>query len=591
MLMNASIFQNAFFNHETAIAQTNNPKSEEESKNPYRNGDLPSESRYNNMSEKYLKDLSKPLNKTLPTINNTNTGFEPKFKDDWISANHDIFYTRSSNQTTIGKDNVSNLQVKWILNTPNPVENPPLIIGKTGYVEDNKANVIAFDIDTGFNLWTIKVGEGGTMHGMTYDNEVLFVPTGHSSTIVAMNATNGKVLWESPMLAPEGIGYHVVNPPIVWKNYVIAGSAGGDLPTEKGIVQGNITALDRTSGKVLWNFKTTTGNWVKPENVPPNGGATAWSGGSFDPDTGILYIPAGNPTPDFTVDSRPYPNNYANNMLALNITNGKLIWNTPFIGAGTVLNVTFPGVGAHDYDLAWGSNLVSVTINNTEKKIVIGTDKRGDIIAMDAKTGKPIWTKTVGTIYRDDAMPAPPPDGSGPVWPGTQYGVESYSATDNDTLYVASSSMGFNFFLENKTTNVGYLVPLIDQIENGIGNGTITAIDLKTGETKWAYPTEYPTWVSPLVTNGLVFSGHVTATGKPYTVNVFGAAINTPKIPSGIIIALDKDSGKKLWEFNVGAPIGIGGPSIGNGKLFVTTSPQAEIKVQNSGSIVAFGLP
>ena len=46
---------------------------------------------------------------------------------------------------------------------------------------------------------------------------------------------------------------------------------------------------------------------------------------------------------------------------------------------------------------------------------------------------------------------------------------------------------------------------------------------------------------------------------------------SAPLVPSGIIFALDKDTGKKLWEFNVGTPIGIGGPSVGNGMLFVTT--------------------
>jgi outer membrane protein assembly factor BamB len=99
---------------------------------------------------------------------------------------------------------------------------------------------------------------------------------------------------------------------------------------------------------------------------------------------------------------------------------------------------------------------------------------------------------------------------------------------------------------------------MIDQIENGIGNGTITSIDIKTGKANWVHPTSFPTWVSPAVTNGLVFSGHITATGKPYDVNVFGAPISTPLSPSWIIMALDEDTRKKLWEYNVGAQIGKG---------------------------------
>lgn len=54
--------------------------------------------------------LSKPtVFKVLPKSNATSLGTEPENKDNWITANHDIFGTRHSNQTTIGKDNVTNL--------------------------------------------------------------------------------------------------------------------------------------------------------------------------------------------------------------------------------------------------------------------------------------------------------------------------------------------------------------------------------------------------------------------------------------------------------------------------------------------------
>jgi outer membrane protein assembly factor BamB len=90
----------------------------------------------------------------------------------------------------------------------------------------------------------------------------------------------------------------------------------------------------------------------------------------------------------------------------------------------------------------------------------------------------------------------------------------------------------------------------------------------------------------------LVFSGHITATGKPYYFGDVGQPVLTPLHPSGIIFTLDKDTGKKLWEFNVGAPIGAGGPSIGHGMLFVTTGAPASAGIANrGGDVIAFGLP
>ena len=94
----------------------------------------------------------------LPSSNKTDLGTEPEFKDDWITAKHDHFGTRHSLQTTIGKNNVSQLELKWILNSDQPIENPPLIIGDRGYAQDNALKAIAFDVNTGHTLWKYDPG-------------------------------------------------------------------------------------------------------------------------------------------------------------------------------------------------------------------------------------------------------------------------------------------------------------------------------------------------------------------------------------------------------------------------------------------------
>jgi outer membrane protein assembly factor BamB len=123
--------------------------------------------------------------------------------------------------------------------------------------------------------------------------------------------------------------------------------------------------------------------------------------------------------------------------------------------------------------------------------------------------------------------------------------------------------------------------------KSGIGNGTITALDTKTGHIKWQTPIEFPTRVSPLVTNGIIVSGYITSAGKPYTANTFGLPIDSPITQTGVVIALDEDTGKILWKFNAGTAVGIGGPSVGNGMLFVTTG----VSGGPIGSLFAFGLP
>jgi alcohol dehydrogenase (cytochrome c) len=523
---------------------------------------------------KYTEDniqqkLSNSQTNKVLSPSKTDTGVEGKNKNNWIMVNHDIYGTRSSNQTIIGKHNLDNLQVKWRLINNVEIQDPPLIIGNRGYVQDYDGNILAFDTGTGHIIWKIRAGNGPTM-GLAFDHAVLFASTASNSTILAINATDGKIIWESQVLGDPKLGYKIDSFPIVWNDYVIAGSGGG---SEK--IKGNVTALNRTNGEIIWNFDTTAGEWVKQGKSPPNGGVTAWSGGSLDPETGIIYIPLGNAAPYYNATTRQTPNLYSNHMVALNITNGKIIWATPFVAHGTVLDVKVPDT--HDWDTSWGSSVTKVTLNNgTQKKVVVGHDKMGNVIGMDAATGKEIWWKNLGKQYRTDVIPMP--NGSGIIW---AFGVFTYHAVDNDTLYITATNRSLNYFTDDMG---GRVVGAPDTFGLGSFNGTIMALNLITGEINWQFQTEFPPRVSPLVTDGIVFAGYI-----PYM----------DKTKSGVILALDKQTGKKLWEFDVNAAIGQVGPSIGDGMLFVPTE-KGEIRDTNQGlpkgqrikgSIVAFGLP
>jgi len=510
---------------------------------------------------------------------------------DWNKVNFDNSMSRHSNQTEIGKDNVNQLQVKWILNTGAIIENSPLIIGKTGYVINNKFQVIAFDMDTGLNKWKYDphVKNSSMSHGIAYDNGVVYAPTGPNGTVVALNAENGKKIWESPALQPLGGSFVLTSPPLVWEDYLILGASFGDVVLEGApATKGKVTALDKNTGKIVWQINTTVGDWVKGKNARVNGGATLWSGGAIDTEKGIVYLPCGNPAPDFNVSSRPGETPYANHVIAVKISSGKILWATPFIAAGTVLNATIPDT--HDWDTCWGTNLVIINSSNSSEKIVIGHNKRGDVMAMNANTGKPIWWRNVAILYREN-VPAMP-NGSGPVWPSPSGGIMAYSAFDEKNVYVAVTNQGMNFFSK---PGEGHVEPAFESMKNGIGNGSIIAMDLKTGKVKWEHKTDLPTWVSPIVTNGVLFSGTITAvgnkeTGVTYPFGDYGAPTETPLITSGILRAFDAESGKEIWEFNVGAPIGIGGPSLGNGMLLVPTGNTAEA-ANPGGYIVAFALP
>jgi outer membrane protein assembly factor BamB len=58
-------------------------------------------------------------------------------------------------------------------------------------------------------------------------------------------------------------------------------------------------------------------------------------------------------------------------------------------------------------------------------------------------------------------------------------------------------------------------------------------------------------------------------------------------------MALDTNTGEKLWEYAMDAPIAPVGPSIGDGMLFIPTGKAQGLSKENKeeaiGSIVAFG--
>jgi alcohol dehydrogenase (cytochrome c) len=103
------------------------------------------------------------------------------------------------------------------------------------------------------------------------------------------------------------------------------------------------------------------------------------------------------------------------------------------------------------------------------------------------------------------------------------------------------------------------------------------ALDITTGEIKWQLQTKYPPRISPLVTNDILFAGYI-----PFAKNM----------KTGVILALDKETGDRLWEKNVKAPIAPVGPSIGDGMLFVPTSRIQDLPKEGSvqGSVIALGL-
>lgn len=116
------------------------------------------------------------------------------------------------------------------------------------------------------------------------------------------------------------------------------------------------------------------------------------------------------------------------------------------------------------------------------------------------------------------------------------------------TLHISATNRGVNYFTDGIA---GHKNTAPHTIQDGLRNGTILAMNVQNGKVKWQYKTKLPPRISPLVTNKIVIAGYI-----PFTERTKRTLNHAKASTSGIILALDKETGNKLWEYDLQAPIG-----------------------------------
>jgi quinoprotein glucose dehydrogenase len=297
---------------------------------------------------------------------------------DWPAYGRTQSGLRYSPLNQINSDNVKDLQVAWTYHTgESKTENDsgettnqvtPIKIGNNMYLCTTHQKLVSLDPSTGKEKWVFdpKLKSDNTFQHLTcrgvsyYDanNTVGFATSlqakKSSSTecprkvilpvndgrIVAVNADtgkacsdfghNGEVDLQKDMPFPYPGGYIPTSPPVVTgTTIIIGGSTTDNYSTQEpsGVIRG----YDVNTGALLWVFDTGAED---PNQIPGpgqkyvNNSPNAWAPLAYDAKLDIVYVPTGVGTPDIWGGNRTkLHERYANSMLALNATTGKLVWN------------------------------------------------------------------------------------------------------------------------------------------------------------------------------------------------------------------------------------------------------------------------
>jgi alcohol dehydrogenase (cytochrome c) len=374
--------------------------------------------------------------------------------------------------------------------------------------------------------------------------------------LIALDAVTGHVKWNTTV-ATTTDGYAISHAPLVIKDKVIVGTAGGEYPTRCFIA-----AYDVRTGKEVWKFHTIPapgepGNDTWAGDSWQYGGGSVWTTGSYDPALNLTYWGVGNPNPDFYPDRRKGDNLYSASVVALDADSGKLKWHFQFTPHDT-----------NDWDAAQIPVLANMNWQGTQRKLMFWANRNGFFYVLDRETGaflkgfpfvKVNWAS--GLDHRGRPILTMPPNGE-PVYPWPGGGTSWYSPSfspRSELMYVTTSEntasrmkptekepelkigqtrIGGSFTPLNDAPNPGVgggiRAPVFTNGTESNGTGTVSAIDPRSGTTKWKFP------LTNVSNSGLL----TTATDVLFS----GSR-------EGNFHALDARNGSELWKTNLGGHI------------------------------------
>ena len=471
---------------------------------------------------------------------------------DWPSYNRTPSSQRYSPLTQINTKNVANLKVlcTYDLHTMTAFESG-LIMVDNALIGTTEFEVFSINPATCAENWRTHVDSVGALlpanRGVAYMDGMLFRGT-QDGRVLAFHFKTGKQLWDTTIADPKH-GESVPSAPIAWDGLVYVGNAGGDFKGGKG----HVFALEGKTGKIVWEFflapkvegdmvrgplgksPLDASSWNNAPGIPVSGAGT-WTSYTLDIKNGLLYVPGGNPAPDFASGAREGINLYTDSVVVLDAKTGDFKNHFKVVAKDW-----------HDYDV---SNPPILLQTMGGKRLMSVSPKDGHLRGYDLATNNLLYRVPVTTIENDGqdfAVGQNVHFCPGPVG-GNEWNTPGYDPTTNlivtgtvdwcDTIRIQDDKKLASVPIGQVFTGIAYLNPINlfgkESKTDGYWAGWVYATDADTGVWKWRVKSNFPIIgaITPTA-GGIVFFGDL----------------------GGNFYALDSSTGQKLW----GQVLGTGG--------------------------------
>jgi alcohol dehydrogenase (cytochrome c) len=534
----------------------------------------------------YLRDLqfassdryNASLPPILPEVTNDQILNSRSTPDKWLTYSGSLDGQRFTPLNEITRENVSRLRVRWVHQFgpfDSKIESTPLVVGGFIFMTVPPSDVVALDASSGAERWSYKsvapdnlpVDTAASNRGLAILGNSLFLER-LDCVLLALNATDGRVLWQTKVCDPSS-DYTMTGAPLIANGSVVVGVAGSEYGA-----RGFLAAYDAETGEQKWKFNTVPGpgefghdTWTN--DAWKSGGGSTWITGSYDPSLNLIYWGTGNPAPAFNGDVRPGDNLFTDSLVALHADSGKLAW-----------YFQFTPHDEHDWDSAQTPILANITIKGVSHQAICVANRNGFYYVLDRVTGQFLlgvpfvqenWASgldstghPIVTSHADltsSGRLTKPGSGGGINWENSAFdekqGLIFIPATEGASIFTKSPKPGrgnLGFYPGSSGTAGDY-----DQVS------VVRALDASTGIKKWE---QY----SPAGGKELGYSG-LLATGGQL---VFGQS-------GGTAFALDSTSGHELWS------VSLGGNTVAAPISFTEQAHQV-ILVSAGQALFAFGL-